>query len=315
MGFTEFVDFGVHPANATNWSGNFSSTWSNSRLDVFAPEPWNNGVANTDHIWYNGSWQSWDEPLSLGSQISSWPSAVSWGSGRIDVFAREPSTGRLTQAYYTSTDGWHNWYSGPWVGSCITGAPGVSSWGTNRLDVFTQGCNDNGNHVYHWWFNGTSWSGETLPNITGQFYSSPAATSWGNGRIDVFAQGPNGILEQAYFDGTSWHGWTTDPFGGTCIYGPPGVTSWGTNRLDVFAQGCNDNGNHVFHWWFNGSGWSGETLPNSVQITSSPSASATWGSHVINLYARDANKHLIEDYFNDAEGWHTWVSHGGALGN
>lgn len=77
-------------------SGPSVSSWSKSRLDVFA-----RGTDNALwHKWFDGSWHNWE---SLGGTLTSAPSAVSWSSGRIDVFVR--GTGNAL---------WHKWFDGSW---------------------------------------------------------------------------------------------------------------------------------------------------------------------------------------------------------
>jgi surface antigen len=311
-GFTEFVDFGVHPAGSggggstggsINWSGTFATSWGSGRLDAFT---W--GASNSvSHLWYGGGWGPWDSMPVLSQQATSWPSAVSWGPGRIDVFARG-NPDHLLHAWYDST-GWHNWED---LGHCITGAPGVASWGVGRLDVFAQGCGDNGTNLWHVYYDGSNWNWETLPVTGYQMASAPSAVSWGVGRIDVFAQSTSngGRPIQAYFDSSGWHGWVPLGDTNTCITGAPGVSTWGVNRLDLFTQGCGDNGTNLWHAYFDGS-WHWETITPTQPITTSPSA-VSWGPGRIDVFAGSASGTLLHRYW-DSTGWHNWEDKGGSL--
>jgi Repeat of unknown function (DUF346) len=53
------------------------------------------------HKWFDGStWNDWE---TLGGTLTASPAAVSWGSSRIDVFAR--STNNMLV---------HRWFDGGW---------------------------------------------------------------------------------------------------------------------------------------------------------------------------------------------------------
>ena len=116
------------------------------------------------------------------------PAAVSWQSGRIDVFARGMDNAL-----------WHKWFDGAWrnwesLGGIITAGPAVSSWAPGRLDVFVKGSD---NALWHKWFAG-GWSG--WESLGGVIDGTPAAVSWSLGRIDIFARG---------MDNAMWHKWWT----------------------------------------------------------------------------------------------------------
>jgi hypothetical protein len=83
------------------------------------------------HKWYDGAaWGGWE---SLGGTIQGSPSAVSWGSGRLDIFA-----------IGTDSAVWHLWYENGWgswesLGGVAKNAPAVVSWSAGRLDLFAIG--------------------------------------------------------------------------------------------------------------------------------------------------------------------------------
>ena len=93
------------------------------------------------------------------------PSVASWGSGRLDVFAR--GIDGLTK---------HYWYPGGWgpesLGGQITGTPSAVSWGANRIDVFARGHDDGLKHIS---YNGSSWAAETWTGLP--IAGSPVAVS------------------------------------------------------------------------------------------------------------------------------------------
>ena len=119
----------------------------------------------------------------LGGQLTSDPAAVSWGPGRIDVFAR----GTDFQPHHKWYDGgWSDWESLEVMG--LGGGADVSSWGSGRLDVFVRGSD---NALWHRWYDG-GWSG--WESLGGHLTSDPTAVSWGRGRVDIFGRFPDNGL-------------------------------------------------------------------------------------------------------------------------
>lgn len=231
------------------------------------------------------------EALALASAdgLTSDPTAVSWGSGRIDVFARGPDNAL-----------WHRWYSGSWsgwesLGGSLAGGPDVASWGSGRLDVFARGTD---NTLQHKWYGG-QWSG--WESLGGGLTSDPSAVSWGPGRLDVFARGTdNGLWHIWYASG--WSGW--ESLGGALASGPD-ASSWGAGRLDVFARGKD---NTLQHKWYSGQ-WSGwQSLGGG--LTSDPSA-VSWSSGRIDVFARGTDNALWHIWY--ANSWSGWESLGGGL--
>ena len=90
--------------------------------------------------------RGWDNWHQLGvEQISSGPAVSSWGSGRLDVFAR----GTDNTLYTRSWDGnqWDNWHQ---LGvEKISSDPAAVSWASNRIDVFARGT-DNTLYTKSW---------------------------------------------------------------------------------------------------------------------------------------------------------------------
>ena len=197
-------------------------------------------------------------PLSLAEAITeatadgltSDPSAVSWGSGRIDVFARGADNAL-----------WHRWYAGSWsawesLGGALSSGPDASSWGSGRLDVFARAKD---NSLQHMSYEG-KWSG--WESLGGGLTSDPSAVSWASGRIDVFVRGGDNALWHISY-AKAWSGW--ESLGGGLASGPD-ASSWGAGRLDVFAQGGD---NTLYHLWYSGgwSAWEGLGAPTTTVAT------------------------------------------------
>lgn len=94
--------------------------------------------------------------IAMGVTIVGTPASVSWGEGRIDVFAKG-SDGGLWHKWFDQ-NGWSVWEKLP---GGIKDSPSAASWTTGRLDVF--GTGEVGD-LYHWWFD-SKWNG---PESLGQ---------------------------------------------------------------------------------------------------------------------------------------------------
>jgi hypothetical protein len=123
-------------------------SWGGTRIDLF--------ICGTDGaLWHRylppgGDWSPWE---SLGGQVTSSPSASSWGSwaeNRLDVFVRAGDNGlwhrSLTSGIWSA---WENMKVG-----VIASAPAAVSWGHDRIDVFVRGTDD---ALWHRWWDGSAW--------------------------------------------------------------------------------------------------------------------------------------------------------------
>jgi hypothetical protein len=232
-----------------------------------------------------GSAYTYWEPL--GGGLGSAPDAASWGTGRLDVFARGPSN-----------DVQHKWYAGAWsgwesLGGQTTSGPGVIAWGPGRLDVFVQGT-DNG--LWHKWYAG-GWSG--WESLGGQLMSGPDAASWSEGRLDVFARGTDNALWHKWYAG-GWSGW--ESLGGS-ITADPSAVSWNSGRIDLFVRGT-DIG--LWHKWYAG-GWSGwESLGGA--LGSGPDAGST-APGLLDVFALATDNSAQRQSFSGQ--WTGWRNIGG----
>lgn len=80
-------------------------------------------------------WWGSATPLGGDLEITSAPAAVSWGGGRIDVFARGGDGALYHQFLEVGV------WLGSWIrlGGQLTSAPAVASRGYGKLDVFVRG--------------------------------------------------------------------------------------------------------------------------------------------------------------------------------
>ena len=211
---------------------------------------------------------TWGGPQSLGGVLNTAfsPSAVSWGPGRVDVFAVGLDL-QLLHWWHNTRYGRHHPPQVPWsgpeaLGGTMASNPMAVSWGPGRLDIFWIDAGT-GQLATNSWEEG--WTGPRLlgGSLLPQFYTSltaaqsppltptPASVSGvslGPGLLDVFA---------SYSDDTVAHwslsnGWQENLPNTLAlpreVTSAPSVVSWGPNRMDVFV---NAQGGLAWWWWDN----------------------------------------------------------------
>jgi hypothetical protein len=237
------------------------------------------------------AWFGWE---SLGGAILEEPECVSWGSNRIDCFARGTDSAMYHRWWNGSSwGGWEN------LGGIILEEPKCVSWGPNRIDCFARGTDA---AMYHRWWNGSSWGG--WENLGGAILEAPECVSWGPNRIDCFARGTDAAMYHRWWNGSSWGGW--ENLGGVILERPECV-SWGPNRIDCFARGTN---RAMFHRWWNGSSWGGWENLGGI-ILERPECVA-WGSNRIDCFARGTDAAMYHRWWNGSS-WGGWENLGGVI--
>lgn len=206
---------------------------------------------------FHRSGGSWTRTMNIGGDIASQPAAASWGSGRMDVFARGTDS-HLWQRTYAG-GAWSTWKS---LGGLLTSAPAVASQGTGQLDVFVRN-GDNG--VSYKSYRSGAWS--AWKRLDGIITSSPAVTSWGSGRLDIFARNTQNDLSHRWFSAGRWSAW--ERLTGATLTSQPAAASPGSGLLDVVARGT---GNTMRLRRFSSAGWSTWTSIDSRTFTSGPGA-------------------------------------------
>lgn len=263
---------------------------------------WKTGTSTKVYGWIHyqdpppGPAPSWHCCDNLGGNIIGDPEITSWGSGRLDVFARG-NNNELWHRYYAS-NAWSSWQS---LGGALTSGPGAVSRASDRVDVVARGSN---NSVVHWAWDGTGWKSD---NLGGTATSDPDMASWDSSRLDVFIRGTDNALWHKYSDnaGVTWSPW--ESLGGNLASGPSAV-SWEYGRLDVVARASDGS---VAHWWWHGSGWSSDNLGGG--IVGDPEISS-WGPYRLDVFARGTNNELWHRYYSTYPGgWQPWESLGGLL--
>jgi hypothetical protein len=184
---------------------------------------------------------------SIGGNVDGTPAAVSWGDGRIDLFARSSDNTLL-----------HEWYDGGWGGwEEISGAGQVTTdpvavvSGSRRLDVIHRGDDESLRHTSY----DGNWETASIP-ATGrgerwETERNVSIVSWGPGRLDLFARTSSKLLHWWMPGGTQWAGPEELDMGPVSyLEGDIAAVSVDDERLDVIAS----DDYFIHHFAYDG-GW------------------------------------------------------------
>lgn len=240
------------------------------------------------------------------------PTAVSWGSPHLELFALNSQLQPLWKYRNTTT----SWY--PQSGS-LAALGGVAApfeqavtavaRGTDNMHIFIAGANGPLYHKSH--TANLSWP--SLPGDTdweyqgGTITTAPSAVSWAPDRLDVFALGgqPRYQLFQKFWtsDG-GWSDWVGFPDGSWEIL-PPTVVSWGSNRLDVFLV---DNHNALQQTYFDGTFWQpNSSYANLGGFCTSRPVAVNRASGLIDVFVRGGDAGIWQLSYSQ-DNWGQWAA-------
>ena len=229
----------------------------------------------------------------VGASMTSAPAVTSWGTNRLDVFAR----GQDLALYHTWWDGtsWHPWGRIP---GSLSSAPAAVSTSVNHIDVFARGQDM---ALYHTWTSdgGTTWA--YWQRLSASMTSAPSVSSWGPGRLDVFGRGQDmALYHLATTDGgNSWSPWERLP---GSLTSDPAAASSAAGRIDVFARG---NDLAAYQRSFDGTGWH-PWVSLGGKLASAPAVSS-WGSGRLDLFALGQDQATYHRVSPDSLTWQPWV--------
>ncbi|WP_373552791.1 carbohydrate-binding protein [Haliscomenobacter sp.] len=215
-------------------------SWGPNRMDAFV-------VASEDRKMYHAHWNGgeWSDWENLGGNFSGDFDVVSWGAGRLDLFARD-YVGGLQHLWYDQKWGqWTTIHSGK-----LREKQSVTAvcWGPNRIDVFTVKTDAT---IQHFWYDQKWQSAEFLP---GTVAGDLTAVSFAPNHLDIFGEGHDGAVWHQYWDGNRWSDWHS--LGGKLANRAEiEAVAWGGNRLDLFVKGADAGLYHAY--WAGGNTWSG----------------------------------------------------------
>jgi len=290
---------GDAPASASwgNWqslegsvtSAPDAASWGAGRLDVFV-----RGYDSKSLKWraYTstagwGNWISLGAPCSvldiLDCRITSSPTAVSWGTGRIDVFARGPDDDLCWIYYRSNVAAWSEWdcslgsppgieipivdpilYDSVLFEYGLNSGPDAATWYGGHLYVIAVGYD--GRLWRKWYTPSNDWSDWGPIPGTAHATSDPGVVARKSSALDVFYRNQNNdLVHIKYADGA----WQAPVTWATTMRSGPDVASWGEGRLDVFWRG---QGNELRQkTWTQTGGWLASTDLGGT-LTSAPSA-------------------------------------------
>jgi hypothetical protein len=165
--------------------------WGPDHLDLFIRGTDGNILHKAWDVSTGQWWPGLQDWQDLGGQMVGAPAAVSWGPGRVDLFARGRD-GRIHNKVWESARGdwWPSRTGWQDLGGDGNGPPVAVSWGPGHLDVFAV---EAGGAVLHKAWNadpGTWWPAQTdWQNLGGSVVGVPSAVSWEPGRVDLFVRG------------------------------------------------------------------------------------------------------------------------------
>jgi hypothetical protein len=262
--------------------------------DVFFRDPFN----RLQHVYYNGGIWTADASFS-GTTVSTDPTAMAWGAGRVDVVA----LGGDSKIY-------HWFYNGSWSASVgpvsdtalAVGPVALASWGPNRLDMFFRGRD---RQLYHVYCSGVAPYTVELVGGTIKNYPTATASLAHGGTLWAFVVGMNDGIWLVYQEGGGAWSWldvsAASGASATRAVGSPSArTDSGLpklfSRIDDTALGL----------YYYASGWhfSNEGSPaSSVFVSGSPTITSNSGIYTQgNFYGA---------YLHDGQS--TWISKGREL--
>jgi murein DD-endopeptidase MepM/ murein hydrolase activator NlpD len=254
--------------------------------------PWATGVTTVDFD--ESTWSNLKVGNTYVSQNTSDPSAVSWGSGRVDLFVHGEDNALWQRSFRGS---WGSWSS---LGGILVSSPDAASWASGHLDVYVRGLDNN---IYYRRYLNGSWSGWVSagqPSVGTT--SSPAVVSRSYGRVDLFVRGgDNALWHRSYYYG--WGSWTS--LGGP-IVGGPDVASWTSNHMEVVVRGTD---NQLYTRRYLGGSWSGWQSLGGI-LTADPSAVSP-GYNQVSVFVRGITKELWRLPYTGS--WGSWELLGGFL--
>lgn len=235
-------------------------------------------------------WSPWRSVGELGA--SSGPGAVSWGLGRLDVFARGVD-GELIHGY-TDGAGWY-WEENLFDGVTLRSQPSCASWGGRTISCVA--LREGSAGVWQFYYDGFGWGQSDLGGIAA---SAPTIVSWGPGRLDVFVRGQDEALYWSSWQDGTWNlAWSRID---GILRSAPACTSRRVTSIDCFAL---DTRGQVSQIIYEGERWGGWTpIPGGLG-TSSPSVTS-WRGERVDVFVRGSSGRLYQSSWSRGGAWSTW---------
>ena len=218
-------------------------------------------------------------PISSTTKLTSDPAVVSWGPGRLDVFARG-STGNVVHFYKNgaNNDCVPTWSKADNRGGGIIGRPAAVSRASSQLEVYVRGTN---NQLYEQsWTASRGWSAWTA--LGGSLVASPAAASWWPWPTGLGEYAGGGRYSKRGGSGKGWGAWTSlaSAMGSIRAAGSPTAASTGANNIDLAFRATNG---HLYTMAYRGASWAAP-VDLGVNIGNTDPVVSEHGSSVGDLF-------------------------------
>lgn len=250
-------------------------------------------------------WSSWQD---LGGTLTSAPAPVSWGAGRIDVFARG-GNGEVVQNAKDGPGAWTGWGTpGELRGIILRSAPACTSAAPNTINCVA--LREGYGGVFQFYWDGQRWNRNDLG---GDATSAPTIVAWGRGRLSVFVRNSNGTVIHKYWQpgAGDWQPPQWEAVGnGAQLYSAPSCTSRDVGIIDCFALGPSGVVQQLYYDEAAGEGrrwigWNQLTGVASFRGGSTVSAVGS-GRNLLDLFVRGLDTRLYQITYTG--GWLTpWL--------
>jgi len=243
----------------------------------------------------------------------SYPTAVSWGSPHMEVFALDTEAYPNWKYRNSTASAANQWNPENKTLEYIGGASAPFEYGiaaitrdAQNVDIFVTGSDLGLYHKSH------STDLEWIPSQGlwerhgGNCSSAPSVASWSPQRLDVFVIGeaPTSQLFQMTWDDSRWGGWVGHPAASMSTHAPA-VVSWGPGRLDVFALGANDHA--LYYRYYDGKQWyPDDSLTNLGGFGTSRPVAISLQQGRIDVFMRGGDADIWHKAYSNST-WFDWT--------
>lgn len=234
---------------------------------------------------------------------------ASWGTNRLDVFARLTFDNKIWHKTWTGTT-WTNWENGSSSPQTLAYGPGAVARGTNILDLFATGTDS---AVYWNEYTSTGWSGWS--SLGTCVASSPAVSAYRPSggtatRMDLWVTGCDHVIwHRAWFSASGWSSFDNGagvPPAGISAGASPTANSTSDGAIRVFVRGA-DNALYFRLW--DGTAWGAWTnLGGALASDPAVTSYVQNGHDRIDVYAKGSNGYLWHRAYEWSTGWRNWES-------
>jgi hypothetical protein len=240
-GFQSSIE--VVPASNAGAALGSAISWGTNRYDFFYREPSSGRLYHKYQDATTGAWNPSGIGEPVGPVIVGAPSATSWDTNRLDVFARTADN-KMSHVW------WDNGWGSEVFSVTVLAAPVGLAPSKNRLIASYKTA---GNAVGYLWWNGSNWFNSSQVGMGFDPLESPALAASGAETVHTITRDPSGVPYWTMLVGGNFAQFPTSL--GGILNAPASAASWNVNRLDVVGRGT-DNALYR-NVWLGGTSWTG----------------------------------------------------------